>query len=167
VFELFFKYSLEQYARAELVFETGLPVAAVAGLGAAAMAGIGWFLFTRRRRQGLRRIVAIGALQAAMLACVLFILLQPALEIEQLKPSANALALVLDRSESMAAGTDRSRFDAALEVLDAAAGSAPGDLEIRRYAFGDVLEANDSYAGVIPDAGGTAIADALLTIRAA
>jgi len=164
LFELFFKYPAAQYARADLVFESGLSIAAVAGLGAAALVGIGWFLYTKRRRQGSGRIVAIGVLQAAMLACVLFMLLQPALEIEQLKPSANALALVLDRSGSMAEGLDRTRFDAALEALDAAAGTAPADLEIRRYAFGTALEENDSYTGVVPDAGATSIADALLGV---
>ena len=120
MFEFLFKYPRQDYARSELVFTADLPAWVPWSLLLLAFVGIALMLLRRRHNASLAQLFAVGALQLAMIALVLVILLQPALRTEQLKPGENVVALVADSSASMGYGQGATRLDVGRDKLLAA-----------------------------------------------
>ncbi len=165
MFEILFKYSRADYARSEFVFASDWPAWLIAGLAAVAAVGIAILLLRRRRDAAWHRLLAVGVLQLAMVAVVLFALLQPTLTTDRLRDGENSVALLLDNSSSMSYGEGESRFRVAAQSLAEVfeQDDAP-TLGVRHYLFGDSVSAVPSFLDVQPDATGTAIGDALRTV---
>jgi uncharacterized membrane protein len=168
LFELLFKFPADDYRRGELVFTGDWPGWLIAALAVGAALTIAVLLVRRRRAAGPAALAAIGVLQLAVVALVLALLAQPALRIESLRPGENAVALVLDRSESMAYGPERSRFESAREHLgDIEARLAGLGTSVQRFEFAATAAAVDAFGEAPPAGTATSIADALETVLAA
>ena len=162
MFEFLFIYSRQDYARSELVFTADWPVWVPVALMLAAAVGITWMLLRRRGLGSAAQLAALGLLQLAMIALVILVLLQPALRTEQLKPGENVVALVADRSASMAYGEGTSRLDVGREnLLEAADGS---DVTPQFFALAAGAENVEDLSQLQPDAAATSIGDALVDI---
>ena len=165
MFEFLFKYPRDLYARSELAFAGPWPgwlTIALAVIGVVAIVG---FLASRRRRASAAQLAAIGALQLAMLAVVLWLLQQPTLRTEQLRDGENSVAMVMDGSSSMAYGAQQPRIVDARNLLEAAMGDGGGlALPVQRYAFGERSRRVETFARATPAGGRTAIADAVIDV---
>ena len=120
MFEFFFKYARPDYARSDWVFTADWPSWLLILLAVGAAGTITYLLVRRHRSASIGQLLSVWALQIAMVAVALAVLLQPALKTEQLKPGENTVALVVDRSESMAYGAPTNRFETAVAALDGA-----------------------------------------------
>jgi uncharacterized membrane protein len=148
LFEFFFKYPRELYARSSLIYTGPWPDWLWLALAAIAAGAIAWFLFTRRGSAGSAVLVAIGLLQMAMVALVLWLLALPAIETEELREGENAVALVLDTSSSMALGEGDTRIDAARRLLAQAVETTRElDFAVQRYEFDDEARPVENYTG--------------------
>lgn len=164
MFEFFFKYSLQDYARSDLVFTAEWPAWLLLPIATVAVAGLSAVLWRRRGEATTGQLLAVWTLQLLMLALVAVLLLQPALKTEQLKPGENTVALVVDNSASMAYGEGPRRFDVALESLAAAIPSDSTSLTAQHYAVSDVAEPVETFIGAEPVGISTSIADSLIDI---
>ena len=165
MFEALFKYGRDDYARSEIVYQGDWPVWLLYGIVIVAAIGIGTFLFRRRKRAQAWQLVAIGALQIAMVGVVVWMLLQPTLATDRLRDGENTIALVLDSSGSMAYGAPLNRFDTAQQALSSAlaADDAP-DLAVRHYELGASARAVDNFVASAPGAAATALGNSLKDI---
>jgi len=164
LFEFFFKFSLQDYARSDLVFTAEWPAWLLLLIAIAAVAGLSAMLWRRRGDASARQLLAVWVLQLAMLSLVGLLLLQPALKTEQLKPDENAVALVVDNSGSMAYGEGARRFDIALESLAVAIPADSTGLTAQHYALSDSAESVASFDTVEPVGTSTSIANSLIDI---
>lgn len=165
MFEALFKYSREDYARSELVYLGDWPAWALYGLVVVAVAGIAALLYVRRRDARWYQLLAIGSLQLAMLAVVIWALLQPTLATDRLREGENAVAMVVDASESMLHGDGESRFEAALSALsEVLEGDDAPDMTARFYEMGASARPVDSFTGSAPSSAATSIADSLTAV---
>lgn len=165
MFELLFKYSREDYARSELVYLGEWPPGLLVLLGILALLGIAFLLY--RRRQGARagQLVLVGLLQLAMLGVVAWALLLPTLATDRLREGENAIAVVVDASQSMGYGNPASRFTVALGSLDDALGSQDlPDLDTRYYELGGAARSVESFIASEPADGATSFAASLTGI---
>lgn len=164
MFELLFKYSRDDYARSDLIFASEWPAALLIAIGVMAALGITLMLFIQRRRASLWQLLAVWALQLAMVAVVLVLLLQPTLQTEQLKEGENTVALVVDRSDSMAYGEPSSRFDTALaSLLDASSDESLG-ISPLYYAFAETSTPMDSIDEAAVGGAATSFAESILAV---
>jgi uncharacterized membrane protein len=164
LFEFFFKYSLQDYARSEMVFTAQWPAWLLLLGATAAVAGLSAMLWRHRGGATVGQLLSVWTLQLAMLALVAVLLLQPALKTEQLKPGENTVALVVDNSASMAYGDGTSRFDIALESLAAAIPLDSAGLTAQHYAMSGSAQRVDMFAGTEATGISTSIADSLIDI---
>jgi len=164
LFEFFFKYSLPDYARSDLVFTAEWPVWLLLLIATVAVAGLSVVLWRHRGGATTGQLLSVWTLQLVMLVLVAVLLLQPALKTEQLKPGENTVALVVDNSGSMAYGEGPRRFDVALESLAAAISSGSTGLTAQRYTISDVAEPVETFISTEPDGTSTSIADSLIDI---
>ncbi|MDJ0813973.1 MAG: hypothetical protein QNJ23_09595 [Woeseiaceae bacterium] len=162
MFELLFKYPRQDYARSELVFTADWPAWLPWSLLLLAVVGIAWMLLSRRGNAAPTQLVAVGTLQLALVAVVLVVLLQPALQTEQLKPGENVVALVADSSASMAYGQGEPRLDSARDNLRAAI--ADSDVTSRFFSLSARAEAVDDLATLQAGGEATAIGESLIDI---
>ncbi len=162
MFEFLFNYSRDDYARSELVFTAGWPGWLPWLLLLVATAAIAWMLVRRRREGTLPQLAVLGLLQVAMIALVIVVLMQPALRTEQLKPGENVVALVADRSASMAYGQDVPRLDIARDNLLEAVADA--DVTPQLFALAEGAENADDLLALQPDGAATSIGDSLVDI---
>jgi uncharacterized membrane protein len=143
MFEFFFKYPRTVFQKGEFVFLSGWPGWLLIVLLVAAVAGLGWHL--RRHLVGtgaaervspLRRGIAL-AIEAALLALLLFIAWHPAMRVATLRPQQNVIAVMVDTSKSMglkeSADTRLDKVQAALAggMLD----QIRGKFQVRLYGF--------------------------------
>ena len=165
MFEALFKYGRDDYARSEIVYQGDWPVWLLYGIVIVAAIGIGTFLLRRRKGAQAWQLVAIGALQIAMVGVVVWMLLQPTLATDRLRDGENTIALVLDSSGSMAYGAPSNRFDTAQQALSSAlaADDAP-DLAVRHYELGASARAVDNFVASAPGAAATALGNSLKDI---
>ncbi|MDH3371780.1 MAG: hypothetical protein OEM85_00230 [Gammaproteobacteria bacterium] len=163
MFEALFKYSDIDYAHGELAYTSLWPIWLWVGLVALAVVAIVLSLLRRYEKGRGLKFASVGLLQFAMLAVAIFVLLQPVLRSEELRPGVNTLALLLDASGSMANGAGGvTRFDTARAQLDIVAETATRTgLEVRRYLLGTEAQGVESFDATVPAAEGTAIARAL------
>jgi uncharacterized membrane protein len=165
LFEFLFKYPREDYARGELIFAGNWPDWVLYFLTAIAVLSISFFLYRRRGSAKWQQLSAIWVLQLSMLAVVIWVLTQPALSTEQLRAGENAVALVLDSSESMTYGDADSRFQQALRSLSGALQEdASLNLIVRHYELGATATAVTSFADSEPSGTATAIANSLTAV---
>jgi uncharacterized membrane protein len=163
LFEFLFKYTRPDYARSELVFTAEWPTWVLGAIFAIAVLGITAMLWRHRARATALQLAAVWLLQVAMLAIVGIVLLQPALETEQLRAEENSVALVVDYSESMAYGDDSRRFDIAIDNLNSAVNTGTG-LTTLNYAIADSVVRSANFAELQPDGASTEIAASLVDI---
>lgn len=106
------------------------------------------FFLLRRREMGALRLAAIGVLQLAMLALALFILWEPSLVVRSLKAGENAIAVMLDTSESMGfTEGEQTRMQQAQGALGSDAfGRLGNDYVLRRFVFSRDASATEDYA---------------------
>jgi uncharacterized membrane protein len=165
LFELLFKYSREDYARSDLVYLGEWPPGLLAALGILAIAGIAFLLY--RQRQGARagQLATVGLLQIAMLGVVAWVLMQPTLATDRLREGENAIAIVVDASQSMAYGEPQTRFSEALGSLnDALEEEDLPALDTRYYELGGASRAVESFVASEPADGATSFAASLTGI---
>jgi uncharacterized membrane protein len=165
MFEWLFKYPRDEFTHGEFVFASTWPqwaLYAAFAVGAVAIAG---FLLRRREMGGLK-LVAIGLLQLAMLALALFIVWEPSLVVRSLKAGENAIAVMLDTSESMGfAEGEQSRMQQAQGVLASTALQRLGtDYVLRRFVFSRDAVATEDFATLPAPGTETALAGSLLQV---
>jgi len=165
LFEFLFKYASEDYARSEMIFASDWPQWLMIAISIIAITAIGTGLYFRRRGAATHHLFAVGLLQLGMLAVVMWVLLQPTLTTEKVREGENTVALVLDRSSSMAYGAPISRFQVAMQSLAAVVENedAP-DFDVRHYELGASAERVASFIDSTPTGSATSITDALLMI---
>lgn len=159
MFELFFKYPFEAFAKGDVVLLGRWPVWLLIVLLMVGAAGFAWPL-VRHRRYDLRPF-AIWSLQTATLGMLLLMLWQPALSVSTLRPQQNIVAVVVDDSKSMSAVEDgSSRKDKAVKTL-----SKIKDLDkkfqVRLYRAGGGLDRLDNAQQLSASAPSTRLGDAL------
>lgn len=164
MFEFLFNYSREEFARGSLLYAGSWPAWALTLLALTGTVLIVGFLLQRRRQTSVPRLLAVAALQLSMLAVVIFLLREPTLETELLKPGENTVALVADGSESMIYGETRSRFELATASLENALGDERPNVETRRYLMADGAVSVDTFDGLQPTGPTTSIARSLVDV---
>ncbi len=165
MFEFLFNYPRDDYARSELIYAGDWPPWLLVLLSAAAIAGISWFLYQRRNVVRPPQMMAVWVLQIAMLALVIWILQQPTLSTEQLRAGENAVAFVLDNSESMAYGDSESRLQQAMRSLSTSlAEDSSLELAVQHYELSDRARPVDSFLDTEPSGTETSIAASLTDV---
>ncbi|HJR68701.1 MAG TPA: hypothetical protein VKA43_01540, partial [Gammaproteobacteria bacterium] len=104
MFEFFFKYSRATFERGELVLASGWPLPVLFALIVAGAVVVGVSIWRRQSGLGAARGIALGTLQAALLAALLGLAWRPALVTQTLRPQENTVAVLLDTSASMLYG---------------------------------------------------------------
>eukprot|EP00903_Cladosiphon_okamuranus_P004392 g4390.t1 len=120
----------------------------------------------RPTEEEIEQMVDTQMIMCLMIAAVLVLLWQPSLLVERLKPNQNAIALMLDTSESMAYEDDGElRIDLARDLLDSDPVSELSDnYQTDKYVFSDKALQVDDY-DQLPDPGSvTRIGDSLLEV---
>jgi len=165
LFETLFKYPRDDFARSELVYAGDWPLWLLILLIGGAVAGISWLLYRRRHVVAAPQMLAVWLLQVAMLALVIWVLLQPALRIEQLRAGENAVALVLDHSESMAYGESESRLQQAVRSLKSPLAEDEAlNLSVQHYEISDRARPVDNFLQSAPAGTSTSIAASLTDV---
>ncbi len=165
MFEILFKYPRDDFARSELIYAGDWPTWLLVLLTSVALAGISWLLYRRRGFMQPPQMIAVWVLQVAMLAVIVWVLLQPTLGTEQLRAGENAVAFVLDNSESMAYGESESRLQQAMRSLSASlAEDRTLDMSVQYYELSDRARSVDSFLESEPSGGETSIAASLTDV---
>ncbi len=183
MFDFFFKYSRATFERGELVFASGWPVWLLLALIVLAGVAVGVGLWRRQPALGLVRVVALGALQTALLAALLVLVWRPALVTQTLRPQENSVAVLLDTSGSMLYGEgDKSRLQIAVDSLEAnALPKLKSSFTVNLFSFardlielpsldqvpapGPVTHIGDALLGLLRGAQSGAIAAVVLVTR--
>ena len=122
MFQLLFKYPRVAFARGQLVLLGACPRWVLALALLAAATGLA-YLVVRRLPQAAPKVrrwraAVIWILQFSLAALLLVLLWQPALEIAQLEPQQNIIAVLVDDSRSMSTRDEgASRIEQAVKVL--------------------------------------------------
>jgi len=165
LFEFLFKYPRDDYVRSELIYTGDWPLWLLALLITFALAGISWLLYRRRSAVQPPQMLAIWVLQVALLALVIWVLQQPTLSTEQLRAGENAVAFVLDNSESMAYGDAESRLQQAMRSLSSSlAADSSLELSVQHYELSDRARSVDSFLESEPSGTETSIAASLTDV---
>ena len=164
MFEFFFKYAREDYARSDIVFAHEWPPGLLVALAVLAFIAITLMLLRQRSRAAVSQLASVWVLQIAMAALILVMLAQPTLRTEQLKRGENTVALVVDRSESMAYGDDQGRLDTALAALAEATSDMSLGVTPVHYAFADSATRLDDFDTLTSDGTATSIGSSLIDI---
>ena len=165
MFEALFKYPRDDYARSELIYAGDWPPWLLVLLITAALVGISWLLYRRRGVVQFSHIATVWVLQVAMLAVVIWALLQPTLSTEQLRAGENAVAFVLDHSESMAYGGSEPRLQQAMRSLSTSlADDSALDMSVQHYELSDRARPVDSFLESVPSGPETSIAASLTDV---
>ena len=144
--EILFKYPRTDYARSELIYVGDWPSWLLVLLITAALAGISWLLYRRHGAVPFSHLAVVWILQVAMLALVMWVLQQPTLRMETLRAGENAVAFVLDNSESMAYGQAESRLQQAVRSLSKSLAKDNSlDMSVRHYELSDRARLVDSF----------------------
>ena len=166
MFEFFFKYSRATFERGELVFASGWPVWVLFALIAAGAVIVGVSIWRQHAGLGAVRSIALGTLQAALVAALLVLAWRPALVTQTLRPQENTVAVLLDTSASMLYGDgETSRLQEAVDTLtDSALPALESQFTVNLFSFsGELLEL--STLEQLPAPGpATRIGDALVNV---
>lgn len=164
--EFLFKYSSEVYGQGQFIFANSWPVWVLILAFILSSLIIIYTLIKNRQYLSTPRLITIGFLQALMLVLVLLVVWQPSLLIERLRAGDNAIAMLLDTSESMAYGDNElSRIEQARTL---AASKPVTDLkqeyQFKQYIFSDTSNEVESFDELPPPASETRIADSILKV---
>src|SRR5271166_902924 len=146
MFEFLFKYPRAVFDKGSFVLLGQWPVWAMFVCLIAAAAGLGYAIWTRRKRvaPSMRghRTAVVWILQSLLVCLLLFLLWQPALSIATLRPQQNIVAVVIDDSKSMATEEDgHSRKEQVLATINGGLlNSLKTKFQVRLYRLGDHLE---------------------------
>jgi uncharacterized membrane protein len=171
MFELLFRYPRSAFGKGEFVLLGAWPKWLLLLLILAGAAALGYAMrqrLTRRASGGVTgaRLVAVWALQSAMLAVLLLLLWQPALLVSTLKPQQNVVAVVVDDSQSMKIADEGSpRIERAKALLKS--GVLQGlqqRFQTRVYRLGDIAERIPSVEQLTGSASATHLSDGLKQI---
>ena len=165
MFEFLFKYSPWAYRAGELSFASSWPLWLLITLAIGGAVLIGASLI-RQRRLSIPRRIAIGVLQAAMLAVILVMLWRPVLLVERVKDRENVVAVVMDASASMAHGEGaESRLQQAVKALDSGPLAAfRKSFGVRLFSFAGETQSLKQLTDVPPPGTQTRIGDALYSV---
>jgi uncharacterized membrane protein len=166
LFELLFKYSRATFERGELVFASGWPIWLLLALIFGAAGFVAFSLIRRHVGMSAGKMIALGALQFALLALLFVLAWRPALVTQTLRPQENSVAVLVDTSASMLYGEGgRSRLQEAVETLSA---SALPDLQdtfdLKLFSFADDTVEIPSLQQVPAPGPTTQIGEALLSV---
>jgi len=146
MFEFLFKYPTTAFSKGTFVLLGQWPLWLLIAAFVAAVLGLGWTIWRRRRAvaptmRGPRTAV-VWILQSLLVCLLLFLLWQPALSIATLRPQQNIVAVVIDDSKSMTTQDDgKSRHDQALSTLNGGLlKSLQSKFQVRLYRLGDHVE---------------------------
>lgn len=147
MFEFLFGYPYVTFQQSELALNSGWPLIALYFALALSAVLIGVLLLRAKSSLSFIQLFSLGTLQWLLIGVVLLLIWQPVLVNERLKPNQNAIALMLDVSQSMAYGEDDTqRIESARELLDS---SAINDLrqiyQTDHYLFSDRAELVDNF----------------------
>jgi uncharacterized membrane protein len=175
MFPFFFKYPSPVFTRGHLVFLSSWPVWLLPVLAVLASAGLAVLIQYRLRqvKPGLRgeavaisprRSWAIWAVQSVLIALILLLLWQPAMNVAELSSQQNIIAVVVDDSKSMATAdaNGKPRETAALTALQS--GVLEGlnkRFRTRLYKLDSSLTKVDALTAVAPTAAATHLGDGL------
>ena len=110
MFEFFFKYSFATFKNGDFLFASNWPVWLLVTLCVLAAVLVGLGLARRKESLKIYRLLAVGILQAAVVALILMMLWKPPLSTEQLRARDNSVAMLVDASASMGYGEGESRL---------------------------------------------------------
>jgi uncharacterized membrane protein len=146
MFEFLFKYPSSLYSKGSIVLLGTWPVWVLVLFIVIAALGLGFFTWRIRNTAASTvrggKSVAVWALQTALVALILLLLWQPALNLTALKPQQNIVAVVVDDSRSMGTlDNGVSRRDQAIKTLNGGLlKSLQSKFQVRMYRLGDKLE---------------------------
>src|SRR5579871_2634567 len=167
MFEFLFKYPRTVFAKGSFVLLAGWPVWAMILALAAAAAGLGYVIWSRRKRvaPSIRggRTAVVWLLEALLVCLILFLLWQPALSIATLRPQQNIVAVVIDDSRSMSVPENgQTRREQVLKALNSGLlSSLQAKFQVRLYRFGDHVERLEKPDQLTAAAPATRIGDSL------
>ena len=165
MFETLFKYPRETYARSELIYAGTWPDWLLYSIAILALAAIVFFLVRRRQAAHPLRLIAIGVLQFAMVAALLWVMKLPTLSTERLRDGQNSVALLLDSSASMTYGMTTARIGEAMAALDEAVRDELDlGVALRRYEMSGSVTQVDAFAQSQPAGTESDIANSLLAV---
>ncbi len=165
MFEFFFKYSIDDYLRSDLVWLADWPAWVVFGVSALCVTAVAFVLGRQFRRRPMIQLIALGCLQLMLLGLLVAVLFQPSLKTEQLKAGENTVALLLDHSESMSIG-ETNPLDLAREALDELSLQGATEFDSLRYTFGSNLTSVDDFSAVAAVAQASDLSGALTRVLA-
>ena len=160
MFELLLRHSPMAYRAGELSLARGWPLWWLWGALALAALAVGWSLW-RHRQLGLWRCAVLGTLQLAFVAVVLVALWRPVLRVQHIRDQGNVVALLVDASPSMTAGTTPRRDQALQALQQSVLPAVQRSATLRRYDFTDRAQVADGAAPAVPPAPVTRIGSAL------
>jgi uncharacterized membrane protein len=172
MFEFLFKYPSTVFSKGTFVLLGQWPVWLLIASFVAAILGLGWTIWRRRRAvaptmRGPRTAV-VWLLQSLLVCLLLFLLWQPALSIATLRPQQNIVAVVIDDSKSMATQDDgKSRHDQILSTLNSGLiKSLQSKFQVRLYRLGDHAERIEKLEQLNSSSPATHIGDNLKEVLA-
>lgn len=168
MFQFFFKYPSNVFAKGRFVLLAPWPVWLMILLLVLAAAGLLWNIRQRRGVLSTARSTLIWLAQTALIAIILLMLWHPAISVARLRPQQNVVAVLVDHSRSMGIADDgKPRLQSAKEVLS---NDLLPDLgkkfQVRMYEFGKDAVRIDQPQNVVADDNATRIGDSLKHIAA-
>ncbi len=168
MFEFLFKYPGAVFEKGQFVLLAPWPLWM---LGVGVLTAGGLLVWQARRHQGLltgARALAIGTLETAMIALLLFLLWRPAISIATLRPQQNVVAVMVDDSRSMAIREGgQTRAAQAAAALDRKLLAALGQkFQVRLYRFGKEAERIQAAGQLRASEASTHIGDSLEQVLA-
>ena len=160
MFELLLRHSPMAYRAGELSLARGWPLWWLWGALALAALAVGWSLW-RHRQLGLWRCAVLGTLQLAFVAVVLVALWRPVLRVQHIRDQGNVVALLVDASPSMTAGTTPRRDQALQALQQSVLPAVQRSATLRRYDFTDRAQVAEGAAPGNPPPPVTHIGSAL------
>jgi len=163
VFEFLFNHPAAVFRKGEFVFASGWPVWLLLALIAASGAGLLWNLFRNRHRHSTRRLFILWGFQFAAAALILFMLWQPAVAIQSLRPQQNIVAVLVDTSGSMTLDEDgTSRFQKVRESVEGEfLDQLRSKFRVRLYSFARDLKRIQSLDEAPPPGDSTRLGESL------
>jgi hypothetical protein len=125
---------------------------------ALAIAAVAWTWLALDPKLALRLRAGITGLRAGALALAVVFLLQPTLRLLRMQPVPQRIAVLVDVSESMAGGGERSRLESVRRMLDGAGPALQriaGAREILWYSFAEQLIPAASWQAALARTAGT------------
>lgn len=163
MFEFLFKHPQNDYQAGTLNFTSGLPVWALLLAILIVAAVLATSLWTRNTQLSNGKLTAVWVLQSLFAAILLTMLWQPTLEVENLKPGENTIAVLLDRSGSMHYPHDGStRITDAQEALRELTDDLSEDFTLSFATIGEDLQTSSDLSVTPPIALQSNISSSLL-----